>query len=46
MFEITSSILAVFLNGYEQIEVLLNPCENKSVSKGPEYYFEASFISH
>ena len=27
MFERTSSRLAVFLNGYEHIEVLLNPCE-------------------
>ena len=27
MFERTSSSLAVFLNGYEHIEVLLNPCE-------------------
>ena len=27
MFESTSSSLAVFLNGYEHIEVLLNPCE-------------------
>ena len=27
MFERTSSILVVFLNGYEHIEVLLNPCE-------------------
>ena len=27
MFERTSSSLAVFLNGYEHIEVLLKPCE-------------------
>ena len=27
MCERTSSSLAVFLNGYEHIEVLLNPCE-------------------
>ena len=27
MFERNSSSLAVFLNGYAHIEVLLNPCE-------------------
>ena len=27
LFEITSSSSAFFLNGYEHIEVLLNPCE-------------------
>ena len=27
MFERISSSLAYFLNGYEHIEVLLNPCE-------------------
>ena len=41
-----SSSLAVFLNGYEHIEVLLNPCKITQGQKGLEYYFEAPSISH
>ena len=41
-----SSSLIVFLNGYEHIEVLLNPCKITQDQKGLEYYFEAPSISH
>ena len=44
--ERSSSSLAIFLNGYEHIEVPLNPCKINLDQKGLEYYFEAPSISH